>query len=164
MALPQVTPIFTPLIFASAQIQLPPKYSGKIADWLNFKSRWELWVQTMSARDGVDDPLVFENLAQVLDDGEATNLRILRGENPALTYKKYWAGLVREKERYVGQSLRQSLENLCLESKGKVTPSKCKEYTAQFRSIKGQNSRIFRRGSRETHPTTNPHDAGAKTP
>ena len=59
----------------------------------------------------------------------------MRIENPRMTYQTYWEGLVEEKGRFSGQSLRQALENLVLEIRGKLTLSKCKEYTSKFRSI-----------------------------
>ena len=130
--------LLTPLMLASASIGLPSKCSGKNSDWLAFRTQWEMWVQTMSVGDGSDDRLIFANLAKVLDDGEAANLLRLRNENPNLSFSAYWKGLVKEKERFLGENLKQALENLILETKGKMTTSKCKEYTSNFQRISSQ--------------------------
>lgn len=129
------TQIFTPLMLSSVGIGLPPKFSGKNSDWFQFKTQWEIWVQTMSVGDGTDDRLILANLSKVLDDGEAANLLRLRNMNPKLSYTNFWKNLVEEKERFNGESLKQTLENLKLETKGKMTLSKCKEYTSNFQRI-----------------------------
>ena len=125
-------------MLAAANIGAPSKFSGKNSDWLAFKTQWEIWVQTMSQGDGSDDKLIFANLAKVLDDGEAANLLRLRNQNPQLNYKQYWKGLIEEKERFQGETLKQTLEGMILESKGKMTLSKCKEYTSNFQRIASQ--------------------------
>ncbi len=132
------TPFFTPLILASAGIGTPERYTGKIGDWFAFKAQWELWVRTMAAQNGSDDALIFAYLSKVLDDGERAQLQMLRELNPAMTYQAYWAQLVREKERFSGQILRQSIEALTLESRGKISSSKAKEYAANFARLARQ--------------------------
>ena len=101
-------------------------------------------MQTMSQGDGSDDKLVFANLATVLDDGEAANLLRLRNADPRLTYASYWKSLCSEKERFHSQSFKQALESLRLESKGKLTLSRCKEYTANFQRIFSQTPHVSR--------------------
>ena len=45
---------------------------------------------------------------------------------------------MKEKETLLGGKLKQALEDLHLETKGKMTSSKCKEYTSHFQRIASQ--------------------------
>jgi hypothetical protein len=102
---------------------------------MEWKLKWELWLRTASKLDGSDDPFIFGSLVKVLDDGEVAHINQLLSKDPNLSYKTYWQGLVAQQERFNSGNLRQSLENLKLDSRGKMTFSRCKEYTSNFQRL-----------------------------
>jgi hypothetical protein len=113
-------------------MNLPSKFSGRKSDWLRWKDGWTFWLTTTAQEFIHDNGFILGTLIKVLDDGEAARLRQKMTKDPNLTYKAYWAGLVAEQEKSNAGNIRQALENLRLENKGKMTFSRCKEFTANF--------------------------------
>ena len=129
------TTFVTPLMLASATIGLPSKFSGRRSDWHQWKTNWFLWHDAMAKGDGSDDKLILANVAKVLDDGNAAIWTSKGIKNTSLTYKEFWDYLVSEHEKWNSGNMRQSLENLKLDNRGRMTVTKIKEFCATFKRL-----------------------------
>ena len=64
----------------------PPKYNGKLADWPNFKNRWEGFIVQFLAE--APDRTILECLRNCVDEATVDRLDTAYGQN--LTYLEFW--------------------------------------------------------------------------
>ena len=120
----------------ATKASLPGKFSGKKCDFADWKAQWEYWVTVMTAGNAPqDDHLILANLVKVLDDGNSMDLRDKIIRDPKLKYAKYWREFLDRQERNCATNLRNTLNNLKLESKGKLNFSETQKFVTNFRRI-----------------------------
>ena len=99
-----------PASLLMARNAVPPKFTGKHADWVSFRRDWEHYVQMLGGKGEISNTILLCTLGQTLDEGNRLNLqrRVETGE--VKTYAQFWEELVQEYGEAMGVGNRQAWE------------------------------------------------------